>query len=182
MTEQTPKAVVQRGHINELDKVVIYLSKIVNPIIKYAAYIAGTILLMMMVLVFADVAGREIFDKPISGSFEITEYFMAVLTCLALSYCALEKHHIRVDLILQYTSRKQTLWFDIFAYGISFIFFVLVTWQGWFNSMSFFSTKMTSAVLYIPTFPFALVVMIGAALLTLVFLRDFLKSVAEVMK
>jgi TRAP-type C4-dicarboxylate transport system permease small subunit len=176
--KETVQATVPKG----FDRIILYLDKVVEPVNRFAAYIAGAFLFIMMALTFFDVALRWVFNKPIHGSFEITEYFMAILTSFALGYCALKKHHIRVDLVMQYTSKKANQWFDVFAYCISFIFFGLIAWQCWLNGMSYIQNKLTSAVLFIPSYPFVFIVMLGTIFLFLVFLRDFLKSIAEVIK
>jgi TRAP-type C4-dicarboxylate transport system permease small subunit len=182
MEAQTGKATVQSALPTWFDRIILNLSRVVDPINKYGAYIASVMLFIMMILIFFDVSSRWIFNKPIQGSFELTEYLMAILTSFALGYCALKKHHIRVDLMFQYTSKKTTLWFDVFAYGIAFIFFALINWQCWLNVLSYLNNKLTSAVLFIPAYPFVFIVMVATILLTLVFLRDFLKSIAAVVK
>jgi TRAP-type transport system small permease protein len=166
-----------------LAKTVAFLTKLVNPLSGVVgAIIASSVLAFMMFLTFFDVAGRFLLNKPINGSLELTEFSMALLVAFGLGYCALRKGHIRVDLILQYTSRKTTLWIDIFTYSVSSIFYMFLTWQTWLNAASVMNSKLTSSVILIPVFPFSFLVSIGAGLLVLVFLRDLLQTVEEVRK
>jgi TRAP-type transport system small permease protein len=183
METQPNKVVAHPAPSGGLTKIVGYLTKIVNPLSGIIGLtIASVMLASMMFLTFFDVAGRFILNKPIAGSLELTEYCMALLVSFGIGYTALRKGHIRVDLLLQYTSRKATLWFDIFAYGISCFFYVFIAWQTWLYAMAKVASKMTSSVLLIPIFPFAFAISVGAAFLVLVFLRDFLKSIEEVSK
>jgi TRAP-type C4-dicarboxylate transport system permease small subunit len=166
-----------------LAKFIDYLTKLVNPLIGvFGVAIACVMLAGMMFLTFFDVGGRFILNKPINGSLEITEYLMVFLVSFGLGYCALKNGHIRVDLIMQYTSRKANLWFDVFAYGVSCIFYIFICWQAWLYALSKVASKMTSSVLLIPVYPFVFALSVGAAFLVLVLLRDFLKSVEEVSK
>jgi TRAP-type transport system small permease protein len=177
-----------------LARLVSYLDKVINPVSGIAgAAIAATALATMMFLTFVDVAGGQLgklsfinshtsFFKPILGSQEITELIMLTLVAFALSYTALKKNHIRVDLIMQYTSRKANLWFDIFTYGISCIFYIFIAWQGWIYGMSNITDHKVTNVLEIPFYPFNFILVIGAAIAVLVFFRDFLKSIEEVAK
>jgi TRAP-type transport system small permease protein len=164
------------------DKFIIYFSKIIDPVCEYGAVFAGIMLAGMMFLTFFDVAGRNLVKKPIIGSYEITEFFMVLLVAFGLSFCAKYKGHIRVDVILAYSSKKVTRWFNIIAYAFSFVFYILITWQGWLNAWSNMSGKSASTVLLAPIYPFAFLLVIGAALTALVFLRDFLNSIKEVIK
>ncbi len=160
-----------------------YLSKLINPLIGiFGIAVAGVMLTSMMFLTFFDVAGRYVLNKPIFGSLEVTEFLMALLVSFGLGYTALNKGHIRVDLIMQYTTRKANLWFDVFAYGISCIFYVLIAWQAWVYALTKMTSKMTSSILLIPVYPFIFALSVGAVFLVLVFLRDLLKSIEEVNK
>lgn len=176
-----------------LTKLVIYLSKVVDPLVGFGSVIACTMLAAMMFLVFVDVVGRDIgsirfiqehvgFVHPIIGSNEVTEFLMIILAAFAVAYTAQKKGHVRVDVVLQYVSKKANVWFDIFANAFSFIFFFFITWQGWLYALDRFNSKVSSSVLLIPVYPFVFIMIIGTAILTLVFLRDFLKSIDEVGK
>jgi TRAP-type transport system small permease protein len=188
---QVPTQPAPRGG---LARFIHYLDKIVNPVSGiFGAAIACTALAGMMFLTFVDVAGGQLgklsfintrtgFFHPILGSQEITELIMLVLVAFALSYTALHKGHIRVDLVMQYTSRKANLWFDIFTYSISCIFYFFIAWQGWMYAWGNIADKKVSNVMEIPFYPFNFILVIGAALAILVFFRDFLKSIEEVRK
>lgn len=169
------------------------LSKIVDPISKYGGAIGACALAFMMFMTVIDVLGRFIggfsiihkitsFIGPVPGSLEMTELSLGVLICFGLGYTALKKGHIRVDLLLQYTSKKQTSWFDVFTYLFSFLLYCGIAWQSWNNGFSLYSNQLKTAVLSIPIFPFPFVLVLGAAIVALVLLRDFLKSVEEIMQ
>jgi TRAP-type transport system small permease protein len=179
---QAGKEVSQPIVISRFEKFINLFSRIIDPVTEWGAILAGIMLAAMMFLTFFDVGGRNLVNKPIIGSYEITEFMMVILVGFGLSFCAKFKGHIRVDVVMAYTSRKATRWFNIFAYALSFIFYVLLTWQGWLNAWSNLSGKSASTVLLVPIYPFTFLLVVGAALTALVFLRDFLKSVEEVIK
>jgi TRAP-type transport system small permease protein len=168
-------------------------SKIVDPIARYGGAIGATALAIMMFLTVFDVLGRFIggfewvhnitsFFKPITGTTEITEFLMSILVVFGLGYMALHKGHIRVDLILQYTSKKMNQWIDVYTYFLSSALYILITWQCWYNVTSKYESGLTSATLLIPLYPFIFITMIGSGVLALVLFRDFLKSIDEVRK
>ena len=174
-------------------KFVSYLSKVVYPIGKYGGAVGCVALAFMMFMTVVDVLGRYLgwydvihnvigFFRPVPGSLEMTQLLLGVLISFGLGYCALKKGHIRVDLVLQYTSKKVTSWFDVFTYGISFLFYCGVIWQAWNNGFSLYSDQLKTAVLGIPIYPFPFVLMVGGAIIALVLLRDLFKSLEEARK
>jgi len=188
MSSKIKQEIAQPGVIGHIANA---LSKVVDPLTIVGAVIACTALAAMMFLTFLDVAGAQLgkvsfinnltsFFKPIIGSQEITELLMVLLVSFALGYSAFKKAHIRVDLVMQYTPNKVNRWFDIFAYGFSFIMYILIAWQGWVYAFDNIRTGMVSTILNIPIPPFNFLLVIGAALAALIFLRDFLKSIEEV--
>jgi TRAP-type C4-dicarboxylate transport system permease small subunit len=174
-----------------LSQLVRGLSKIVDPVTSFGAVVACTALAAMMFLTFFDVAGSQLgkiswinhlttFFKPIIGSQEITQLLMLLLVSFALGYTALKKGHIRVDIVMQYTSKKTNHWFDICANFFSFVMYVFIAWQGCVYAFDNIRTGTVSIILNIPIPPFNFLLVLGAALAALIFLRDFLKSIEEV--
>ncbi len=59
---------------------------------------AGALVLMMVVVV-VDVAGRNLFNRPLASGTEVTEMLMAALAFLVFPLLALREKEITVDLI-----------------------------------------------------------------------------------
>jgi len=174
-----------------LTRTVRGLSAIVDPVTKYGSYIGAVFLACMMFLTFFDVVdgqlgkwsvinSRTYFFGPIVGGQELIELFMLVVISFALGYCAFRQGHIRVDLIMQYTSKKANLWFDVFANGVSMVFYVFITWQAFKYGLDNIHDKTVSTILTLPVPPFNFIIFLGGVIVTLVFLRDFLKSIEGV--
>jgi TRAP-type C4-dicarboxylate transport system permease small subunit len=193
VANQPDTEVVNLPRSNGFSKFIAGLSKVVDPLCKVGGAIGGFALAYMMFLTIIDVLGRAIgssdaihkamsFVGPVPGSLEMTELMLGVLISFGLGYTALKKGHIRVDLLLQYTSQKQNYWFDVITYLLSFVFYCGVTWQAWLNGFSLYGNHLSTANLHIPIYPFPFILVLGAAIVALVFLRDFLKAVEEVMR
>jgi TRAP-type C4-dicarboxylate transport system permease small subunit len=174
-----------------LASIVHCLDIVVNPTCKYGAYISAFMLAALMFLTFIDtifgrlgkwslINSQTNFFGPIVGSQEVSELLMLVFIVFALAYCAREQGHIRVDLILQHVSPKANLGFDIIANFFSFIFYIFITWQAIQFGLDNIRDKSVTTILTIPHTPFNFILAVGAALVALVFLRDFLKSIKEV--
>ena len=177
-TKAVPAIVKPKG----LGLIVYYLDKVNNRLILIATVIASVAVAIMMFLTFFNVSGRMILELPVKGYYELTEFLMLLMTIFAIGYTASQKGHIRVDILSNYISKKANRILDIITFAVAFLFFVLVTWRGWVNGLDNMKDNLTSGVLLIPIYPFNFILAVGTAILSLVFLRDFLKAILEVNK
>jgi TRAP-type C4-dicarboxylate transport system permease small subunit len=193
MEGQTKTVVIGSGSSGGFTRFIQGYSRVVDPLAKWGGAVGSAALAVMMFLTVFDVSGRFLggitpihnaipFFGPIIGTTEITEFLMSILVVFGLGYMAFHKGHIRVDLILQYTSKRVNRIIDVYTYFFSTVLYAAITWQCWFNVTSQRESGLTSASLLIPIYPFIFITMIGAGVVTLVLLRDFLKSVEEVGK
>jgi len=136
----------------------------------------------MMFLTATDVILRYIFNRPISGAYEVIEYMMAILIPFGLAYCALQGGHVSVDLLVSRFRKKIQLIISTITTLFCLILFVLITWQNVIYIKEHFEANLTSAVLLIPVYPFVAAVAIGSAALCLVLVLDFLNYLSEVVE
>jgi TRAP-type C4-dicarboxylate transport system permease small subunit len=170
------------GALKGLGAVVNCLTKIVDPLVRYTVIISAAAVALMMFMTFVSVVGRITFELPVKGYFELTELFMGLMVIFGVGYTAIKKGHVRVDIISNYASPRVNAILDLFAYGICFLLFVLISWQGFNNGLDNLDVGLTTSILSIPVFPFNMLLSVGTAILSLVFLRDFLQAVNEVSR
>ena len=58
---------------------------------------AGAVLFAMMMLTAVDVVGRYIFNRPVTGAFEVTEMMLAALIYCGLPLVSQRREHIVID-------------------------------------------------------------------------------------
>lgn len=160
-----------------MTKTINFIDKIVNPTCEIFVRIGGLVVAVMMFLTFIDVLLRYVFNSPLTGSIELTEFMMVILFSFSVSYTALKKGHIRVDFLFGYFSQKVNRVLDMFSYAIATILCILLCWQVFINGQAMYASKQTSPLLFIPIYPFIFLMVIGCALLVLVFIRDTLVSI-----
>ncbi|RLC72698.1 MAG: TRAP transporter small permease [Chloroflexi bacterium] len=147
-----------------------------------AVHKAGLVsLFAMMVLTVGDVVGRYFFTKPILGTFELTEFMLAVLVFCSLGYTQVRKGHISIDVVVsRLPSRAQAI-IDTLTYLGSLGLFSLVTWQSIINAIRLWRGHNVSGILGVPIYPFLIVVAVGSFLFCLALVIDFLNSLSKAM-
>lgn len=99
-------------------------------------WVAGLCLVLMMVQVMADVAGRLFISRPLPSTIDIVaEWWMPALIFLPMVVVALRGENISVDIVYDRLPSRGQATSDIFA-SLAFAVFVLfVSWGAWEQAM-----------------------------------------------
>jgi len=160
-------------------KLVYQSTKVLDPIVRWINNAGLAVLAMMMVLTVADVTLRYFFNKPILGSYEITEFMMTMLAAFTIGYAAILKAHVNVDLVFsRFPERLQGI-VSIITNLVCFVFFGLMFWRNIYQSLVLRKAHAVSSALSIPEFPFIFILGIGFGIMALVFLLQLLESIAK---
>lgn len=165
-----------------LGKTVRFFYLLTRPLSTCLNYIAAGVLAAMMFLTGADVAFRYLFNSPISGSYEITQYMMPIVIAFGLSRCAMEKGHVNVELVISRFSARTKACMNSIVNIFFFALFALITWQSLLRAIGMMASGLKSEVLAIPVFPFVLTVTLGSGALSLVALKDVFEFLAEALR
>lgn len=138
--------------------------KAIRFVSRWLGYIAAVILGIMMMLTVVDVFFRYILNAPLTGAIEISELLMVVLVFPALGWIAIERSHIRVDLLVSTWPPRVQLIVEIIILLMTLGTFVIITWQSMLESRQ---VDMTTSLLSIPEAPFHWVMTGGFAMLCL---------------
>jgi TRAP-type C4-dicarboxylate transport system permease small subunit len=133
----------------------------------------------MMFLTMTDVVLRYIFNRPLAGAFEMAEYMMAVLVSFGIVYCAYAGGHVSVDVVFALLPKRIQRIINIITNVILFALFILIAWQNVLFVKETYRQGLTSAVLYIPAYPFIAIVAVGFMALCLVLFVDLVKALSE---
>ena len=146
--------------------------RIFDKLSTYLAYVGAFALFAMMCLTVADVAGRYIFNKPILGVYELTEFMVLVLIFSFLAYAQAHKSHVAVDLFIVFFPKKFRVIIDIFNHIACVAIMVLITWMGFEKAIEMMGTGESSTNLALPSYPFVFFLVIGCAVLSIEYIRD----------
>ncbi len=147
---------------------------------SYSACCAGMLLIIpLMLMTTSDVISRSFFNKPIAGSFELSEYLLAVIILLAAAYTQQVKGHVWVDFFtVKFPKPVQNVFRVITDLASLFIIAVLVV-MGYVQAHE---ERAVSDMLRIPQWPFKMLVCVGGLLLWLELLVDLFESMGKVVR
>ena len=131
----------------------------------------------MMALTTADVICRYMFNSPILGAFEITEFLVLILIFSFLGYAQSQKTHVSVDLLIEQFPKKHQIVVDLFNHVVCLLLMILITWMGAINALDLMHAGESSPNLAIPHYFFAFFLVFGCAVTSIEFLRDVVRLI-----
>lgn len=158
------------------------LEKIIFPISHFLHLIGQVMLVLMVSITVADVFLRYVLNRPILGSYELTEFMMAILVFASVGYTMTVKGHVVVDLVTTRLPQRAQAFIECITSLIAFILFAIVTWRNVLQAGIVWRRHDVSGELFIPISPFVLFVALGIAVLSLVLAVHFLQSLARAIK
>ncbi len=169
--EQLPQAEPQSNRV---------VKWICNVMIAISAFTLG----IMLFLSVADVVGRTVFLHPIEGTSELIGMLLIITASLGLGYCQLVKGNINIDIFTGRFGRRGQGVLSLFSYLMSIIISIIITWRGLLMMRQYMIEKLgsTTAILGIVQWPFMLLMSLGFAWVTVIFILDFYRTVKEVFK
>jgi TRAP-type C4-dicarboxylate transport system permease small subunit len=141
--------------------------------------IGMAMIIPLMLLTFADVMLRGFFNKPIPGSFELSQYILAIFILLGAAYTQQVKGHVGVDFVTSRLSPRLRVACEIITTLLSLFIIAIVVWQGWVEGTT---EKGVSDQLRIPQYPFRVLVAVGGFLLWLELLIDLFDAFGKLRR
>jgi len=151
------------------------LTKITEKLNRILTFLAGLILIVMVLLTCANIVFRMVW-VPVSGTYELMGFSGAVLTAFALAYTQIKKGHIAVDVLVNIFQPKTRWFLAAINNAMCCVFFILAAWQLTINANTLRTTGEVTETLRIIYYPFTYMVALGCGVLALVLLTDFLKQ------
>ena len=165
-----------------LSKIADGLYTLSRPITGLLHKLGAILLAAMMFLTAADVLMRYVFNRPIMGAFDITEYLMGMLVASTMAYCALKKRLVKVDLLSQRLPERMQSIIDSVTSLLGLGLFLLITWQAFVYIAVQYNTHVTSLVLHIPRYPFIGLMALGFVCFVLILLANVFENLSKAVK
>ncbi len=158
------------------------LNRIVRKISRIFHGAGAVALAAMMFLTATDVFMRYFFNMPITGSYDLTEFLMVIVISFGLAFCAVEKEHVKVELVISLFNKKIQSIINAITEFLSLILFLVIAWSCTQYIFINYLSKAAYSVLLIPIYPSAAIVACGFVILCMVLMADLLKSLAKVIE
>ena len=144
---------------------------------KTLSYLGAFALFAMMCLTTVDVVGRYIFNRPITGVFELTEYLVLILIFSFIGYTQSQKGHVAVDILLPLLPDKLKKVTDVGNHLVCLILMGLITWMGVEKALELKEVGEASPNLHIPAYPFAIYLVLGCLIMCIELVRSIIQLV-----
>jgi TRAP-type C4-dicarboxylate transport system permease small subunit len=158
------------------------IDKYIRLIANWFVWIAMFGFAAMTIVTVIDVIGSKFFHFPFPGGFEITSLIAVVMIVFALPYTQSKKGHIEVELLVERFPKRTQIVIATIMCLISTGLFALTTWQMFKKAAGLLSDGNTTAVLFIPIFPFAFASTLCFFLLFLLILLELIKLIRKVAR
>ena len=153
--------------------------KIIHFLSRLLAYVSTIMLGLMMLLTVVDVFMRYVVNAPITGATEVSELMMVILVFPGLAWIALDRSHIRVDLLVVRWPRRVQLVVEIVTLLLALGTFVIITWQSLLESVE---VKAATSLLEVPESPFHWIMTLGLAMLCLAIVSLVIQNSVAIAK
>jgi len=153
--------------------------RIIRSLSRLLGYVATVMMGLMTLLTVVDVFMRYVLNAPITGATEVSELMMVVLVFPALAWIAIDRSHIRVDLLVVKWPRRVQLMVEIITLLLALGTYAIITWQSFLESME---VREATSLLEVPEAPFHWIMTLGFAVLCLAILSLMVENVATIVK
>jgi TRAP-type C4-dicarboxylate transport system permease small subunit len=155
------------------------LIRLIDNLSELSGWIAGIMIVIAMILIVAEITFRTGFSSTLYIVDEYAGYLMTMITFCGLAYTLRERGHIRMMMLPRFIKGRAHVIFNMVCFAVGFFFCIALTWYTYIFFWDSFangtkSMQISETYLAIPQFFMPL----GAALMSLQFLAEFLKGVA----
>jgi TRAP-type C4-dicarboxylate transport system permease small subunit len=155
--------------------------KTINGFSRKLNILSGIALIIMMGLVFVNVALRAVWE-PILGTYEFTGFLAALTIVFALAHCASKKGHIAITIFADQLPPRVQAILEFFVSILSTALYGVISWQCVKYAFNLYQIGEVSPATATPFYPFVFAVAFGLLMLALVLLNDVFKSIGKIFK
>lgn len=137
--------------------------------------VAAAFIFVLMFLGMAQVLGRQLFNRPVSGYIDFVELSMATFAFLGIAYCQRLGGHVRMEMFLNMAKGRAHWAMEVFGTFIALFVIAVLVWYGFDHFLRAYRLGDSTIDAELPVWPSKLLVPVSFALL---WLRLLLQLVA----
>lgn len=154
------------------------IGKAVRKTSFYLCCVGMVFVMPLMALTTVDVIARAVWSKPVPGTFELSEYLLAIAILLGAAYTQQVKGHVGVDFVTRRLGPRLKALSEALCTLGCLIIVGLLAWQGYLRAME---ETTVSDMLRVPQAPFRFLVFVAGMTLFAEFLLDFMISLKNMI-
>ncbi|MEI3612154.1 TRAP transporter small permease [Pseudogracilibacillus sp. SO30301A] len=132
--------------------------KILDKIVDIQQFISNLFLVFIMTIITFDVLGRNLLNKPLKGTYELTELGAALLVFFALAITHRKGEHITIDFIVdKFSAKAKNMLLGVVEIVIAVILFIMSK-HLFDNGLRMMERKSTTTDLAISVHPFLFII------------------------
>jgi C4-dicarboxylate transporter DctQ subunit len=158
------------------------VSRLFDRISEGLALAAGTIVLLLTLLITGEVVARKVLNAPLGFVFELSTYSVIAIVFLPLAFIQAQRRHIAVDLVVSRLSPGKQVVVDMVASVLCLVFCGLLTYKSGEIALKSCEMGLRSAGrLAMPLFIPQAVVPVGSCVISLQFLLAILRDIRALL-
>ncbi len=141
-------------------------------------YIAGWLVLVIMVLVLVEVVSRYVFNRPLMVSDEFGSYLLVAISYLAAAYAWKEKGHVRITALVSRLPPRVSSWLRLVTLILALVVAIGLSQSAYSYLQTSFRLGMASGSwLHFPLQGPHMTLMIGFVLLSLILMVEVTRAI-----
>jgi len=155
------------------------VKKTIQRLNRLICAVGAVFLIPLMLLTTGEVIGRNLFDRPIAGTVELSEYLLAVFILLGVAYTQQVKGNVAVSILVSRLPFRGQMVLNVVSTLLSLFILALLAWQGLIVGLE---EKTVSDMLRVPQYPFRILVAMAAFFTCLELLIDLVEGVSRLLR
>jgi len=157
-------------------------SGVIKKVSRITDMLAGVCFFSVMALVLVNIIMRNVFIRPIEGTYELVGLLVATGLGLALANCEMTDFNIAMDIVTEKLSRGAQKAIEILIYIVSLGFWAIVVWRIFVFASTSYTNGRVTATASIPLYPFIFILGFNVFCLCAVLAYKLIRTVKELRK
>jgi len=146
-------------------------------------YIAGWLVLLMMLLVLVEVFSRYVFNRPLMVANEFGSYLLVAVSYLAAAYAWKEKGHVRITVLVSRLPARVSSWLRLITMLLALVVAFGLSQSAYTYLQTSFRLGMASGSwLHFPLQGPHMTLMIGFTLLSLILMVEVTRAIKKLRR
>lgn len=135
-------------------------------------FVAGVLLLLIMLTISANVALRYIFHRPVGWSIEVSLYLLIFIAFLVIAWVLREEGHVKMDIVTLMLKESMRDLVDTITSAINTVISIIITFAAAKVTWDLYeSDYFTPTILMMPKWIFVAIIAFGFFMLSIQFMR-----------